>query len=107
MGCVEGEGMNIDREAARAARDQLASTRWRFALIGVAGIAAGVGGLLWTGQLRWLALAVMGLGALLSVIPVQMVVRQVDTRNPPVPPVAGDSLRDGRRVGSRRTPESN
>jgi hypothetical protein len=75
---MSADGIKSEQEAARAARDRLASTRWRFGLIGLIGIAAGAGGWLSTGEWRWWGLAAVGLGALLSVIPVQDVVRQVD-----------------------------
>ena len=78
MGPMSADGMKSEQEAARAARDRLAGARWRFALIGVIGIAAGAGGWLWSGEWRWWGLAIVGLGSLLSVIPVQVVVRQVD-----------------------------
>jgi hypothetical protein len=56
----------------------MAMIRWRLALIGVIGIAAGAGGWLLTAQWRWWGMAIVGLGALLSVILVQVVVRDVD-----------------------------
>jgi hypothetical protein len=50
----------------------------RLGLIGVIGIATGAAGWLWTGEIRWLSLAATGVGALLSIIPIQAVIRQVD-----------------------------
>jgi hypothetical protein len=60
------------------ARAALAKVRVRLVLIGIAGVSAGALGWEWTGQIRWWGLAVIGLGALLTLIPIRAVIRGID-----------------------------